>query len=77
MFHTTNSNPYERPLADALPVTKRTPDPKLTRTDLEIVNIRIARDENPPVVTGVVRNNTNRNVDSATVIFDVADDAGV
>jgi hypothetical protein len=78
MFHFSKADPYEHPLADAQPVpdTKPTPDPKLTPTDLEVINIRIAKDENPPVVTGMVRNNTSQKVDSAEVSFYLADDRG-
>jgi|ERR1700722_8982723 len=78
MFRSTKADPYERPPTEAppAPVVKRRPDPKLTPTDLEVVNIRIVTDENPPVVTGTIRNNTNQKVDSAEVSFDVADSRG-
>jgi hypothetical protein len=78
MFHLTKVDPYEHPLTEAQAVsdTKPTPDPKLAPTDLEVVDIHIARDENPPVVTGVVRNNTNQKVDSVEVSFFLADDGG-
>jgi hypothetical protein len=78
MFHFTKVDPYEHPLADAQPVsdTKPAPDPKLSRTDLEVINIHISKDENPPVVTGIIRNNTNQKVDSAVVSFYLADERG-
>jgi hypothetical protein len=78
MFHFSKVDPYEHPLAEAQPArdTKPTPDPKLTRTDLEVINIHIARDENPPVVTGILRNNTSQKVDSVEVSFYLADGRG-
>jgi len=75
----------ERPLAEAPPLNEAPPwavpqkpfrDPVSASTDLEVVNIRIARDANPPVVTGIVRNKTNRKVDSAEVSYYLADNAG-
>jgi hypothetical protein len=78
MFHLTKADPYERPPTETAPApeVKRRPALNLTPTDLEVVNIRIAADENPPVVTGVIRNNTNQKVDSAEVSFDLADGRG-
>src|ERR1039457_6373800 len=61
-FHKVD--PDERPPAEApapaeapppAAPQKPLPDPISTSTDLEVVNIRIARDAHPPVVTGIVR----------------------
>ena len=76
-LHFGNVNPYEHTLAEApLPAPKHTPDPKLSPADLEVVDIRIAKDIDPPVVTGVVRNNTSRKIDSAEVTYYLADNNG-
>jgi len=78
-LHFRKANPYEHPLAEApapAPAPKQTSDTKLAPSDLEVVNIRIAKDVNPPVVTGLVRNNTGRKVDSAEVTFYLADNDG-
>jgi hypothetical protein len=78
-------DPYEHPPTEAPPPAEapaqaappnRLPDPISASTDLEVVNIRIARDAHPPVVTGMVRNKTNRKVDSAEVSYYLADTAG-
>lgn len=79
VFRFHKVNPYEHSpteaLAPAVP-QKRMPDPVLAPADLEVVNIRIAKDAHPPVVTGVVRNNTNQKVDSAEVSYYLADTDG-
>lgn len=41
-----------------------------------MVNIRIARDVRPPVVTGTVRNNSNHKVASAEVSYYLANTQG-
>lgn len=51
-------------------------DPISASTDLEVVNMRIARDTHPPFVMGVVRNTTGRKIDSADVSYYLADAAG-
>jgi len=69
----------EHPPAEAPPPAapeKPLPDSIVVSTDLEVVNMRIARDAHPPVVTGIVRNKTNRKVDSAEVSYYFADAAG-
>jgi hypothetical protein len=78
MFHFTKADPYEHPLTEAQPGRdiRSTPDLKLVPTDLEVINIRIAKDENPPGVTGIIRNNTNHKVDSAEVSFYLSDERG-
>ena len=43
---------------------------------LDVVNLRIARDAHPPVVTGTVRNKTGRKINSAEVSYYFADTAG-
>lgn len=73
------ANPYEHVLAEAptqAPVPKSAPEPKSAPTDLEVLNIRIAKDVNPPVVTGFLRNNTSQKVASAEVTFYLADSDG-
>jgi hypothetical protein len=72
-------DPYEHPaMEQPAPVAprKRLPDPILESTDLEVVNIHIARDARSAVVTGVVRNNTGEKVDSAEVSYYLADTEG-
>ncbi len=79
VFRFHKADPYEHPVADApAPVTpkQKLPDPVLASSDLEVVNIKIARDAHPPVVTGVVRNNTGEKVDSAEVSYYLADNEG-
>ncbi|MGA2588771.1 MAG: FxLYD domain-containing protein [Bryobacteraceae bacterium] len=76
-LHFGTVNPYEHTLAEAaLPAPKQTSDPKLAPADLEVINIRIAKDINPPVVTGTVRNNTSRKINSAEVTYYLADNSG-
>jgi hypothetical protein len=72
-------DPYEHPLAEAptpASTAGRVPDTKPGHTDLEVINIRIARNVTPPAVTGIVRNNTDDKVDSAEVTYYLADDQG-
>jgi hypothetical protein len=79
LFRIHAVDPFERPPTEAAPPVapqKRLPEPKLTVADLEVVNIRIAKDAHPPMVTGVVRNNTNEKVDSAEVSYYLADNQG-
>jgi hypothetical protein len=77
-FHKVGA--YEHPVAEPAPPAavpqQRTPDPVLAAEGLEVVNIRIARDARPPVVTGIVRNNSNREVASAEVSYYLADTQG-
>jgi hypothetical protein len=70
LFRFHKVDPYEHPPTEAPPPVapqKRLPDPILAPADLEVVNIRIARNPHATEVTGVVRNNTNQKVDSAEV----------
>jgi hypothetical protein len=71
--------PDDRPPAEApVPAAQQKPqlDTISTSTDLEVVNMRIARDTHPPLVSGVVRNTTNHKVDSASVSYYLADASG-
>jgi len=79
LFRFHKADPYEHPPTEApVPAVpqKRLPDPILAPADLEVVNIRIARDPHAAVVTGIVRNNTNRKVESAEVSYYLADTEG-
>jgi hypothetical protein len=79
LFRFHDVDPYEHPLAETtVPAVskKRLPDPIVAPADLEVINIRIAKDAKPPAVTGVVRNNTNQKVDSAEVSYYLADTEG-
>jgi len=84
MFHFTRVDPYEHPLTEVPPApdlkpmssASPAPDTMAAANGLEVVNIHIARDENPPVVTGMVRNNTSQKVESAMVSFYLADRRG-
>jgi hypothetical protein len=78
-------DPYGQPPSEAAPVAdaaapsatgKPSPDPVLGSTDLEVLNIRIARDAHSPVVTGIVRNKTDRKVDKAEVSYFLVDREG-
>ena len=66
------------PVPDASPAAVQKPsfDAITASTDLEVVNLRIARDSHPPAVTGTVRNKTGRKVESAEVSYYFADTAG-
>jgi hypothetical protein len=76
-LHFRDVNPYEHTLAEAAPpAPKQTSDPKLPPADLEVVDLRIAKDIDPPVVTGIVRNNTSRKINSAEVTYYLADNSG-
>jgi hypothetical protein len=77
-FRLRRVDPYEHPAAEAQTSTApgpRLPDPKLA-AELEVVNIRIVRDARSPLVTGVVRNNTNAKVGAAEVSYYLADKDG-
>ncbi|MGO4883281.1 MAG: FxLYD domain-containing protein [Bryobacteraceae bacterium] len=80
LFRFHKIDPFEHPLtevqAPAAVTLKHVPDPVLSRTDLEVVNIRITKDARQPVVTGTVRNNTDQKVDSAEVSYYLADTEG-
>lgn len=79
LFRLHKADPFGHPAVETpAPVAakQRLPDPKLTPTDVEVVDIRIAKDNRPPSVTGIVRNNTNRNVNSAEVTYFLADRDG-
>ena len=76
-FHKVEAD--QRPPAEVPPPAapqRASSDPVSASTDLEVVNIRIARDVHPPEVTGTVRNRTDRKVDSAEVSYYLADAAG-
>jgi hypothetical protein len=74
-FHLNKADPYEHPLKEVAPkvASKPLPDPKLAPKDLDVINIRILTDVSPPVVTGIVRNNTGQDVESAEVSYYLAD----
>ena len=79
VFHFHKADPYEHPPAEAATAIvpqKRLPDPVLASADLEVVNIRISKDARPPMVSGLVRNNTGQKVDSAEVSYYLADTQG-
>jgi hypothetical protein len=77
LFRSHKADTFEHMASEAPAVPKKhLPDPILASSDLEVVNIRIARDAHPPVVTGVVRNNTSQKVESAEVSYYLADTEG-
>ncbi|MGC9945150.1 MAG: FxLYD domain-containing protein [Bryobacteraceae bacterium] len=79
LFRFHKVDPYEHPPTEATAPAapqKRLPDPILAPAELEVVNIRIARDSRATVVTGIVRNNTDQKVDSAEVSYYLADIEG-
>jgi hypothetical protein len=79
VFRLNKADPYYHPIAEAPPnaaAPQPAPDPKLLAGDLEVVNIRILKDVVPPVVTGIVRNNTSRDVGSAEITYYLADEQG-
>ena len=72
-------NPFEHPLKETQPTAvalKHVPDPVFAPTGLEVVSIRITKDAKEPVVTGIVRNNTDQKVASAQVSYYLADTDG-
>lgn len=76
-FHKVDG--FEQPVAETPPPAvpqKPLPDPILAAEGLEVVNIRIARDARPPVVTGTVRNNSDHQVASAQVSYYLANTQG-
>jgi hypothetical protein len=76
-FHKVEAD--QRPPVEAPPPAvpqKPLSGPVSASTDLEVVNIRISRDAHPAVVTGTVRNKTNRKISSAEVSYYFADAAG-
>ncbi len=79
VFRFRRADPYDHPSAEvpaASTAPKRLPDPVLNSAELEVVNIKIAKDARAPVVTGVVRNNSNQKVASAEVSYYLADTQG-
>lgn len=76
LLRLNKADPFEHPVVEAPARQKHLPDPKLAPTDVEVVEIRIARGSRPPLVTGIVRNNTDRKVDSAEVRYYLADRDG-
>lgn len=79
LFHLRHADPYAQPLAAASPppaANQPSPDPALKAGGLEVVQIRIAREVTPPVVIGLVRNNTNRKIASAAITYYLADSNG-
>ncbi len=78
LFRFRKVNPYEHTLREAAarPSSERLPELVLRPADLEVVNIRIAKDSGSPSVTGIFRNNTNQKVDSAEVTYYLADTDG-
>lgn len=77
-FHKVD-DPYDHTVAEAPPpvvAPKPVADPTLRATNLEVVNIRLMRDVDPPAVAGTVRNNTSQKVDSAEVSYYLADGQG-
>ncbi|MFN7992687.1 MAG: FxLYD domain-containing protein [Bryobacteraceae bacterium] len=75
-----NVNPYEHlaetPAPAPQPAPALRPDPASTPAGLEVLTIRIYRDSGPPVISGVVRNNTGKAVSSAMVTYFLADSGG-
>jgi hypothetical protein len=75
-------DPHENPPAEAetpepAAIQKPLPeDPISASTELEVVDLRIAKGAHPPLVTGTVRNATDRRVASAEVSYYLADAAG-
>jgi len=69
---------YDNSATEALsPAPKTQPlEPILSSEGLEVVNIRIDRAARPPVVTGIVRNNSERRVKSAEVRYYLGDAHG-
>jgi hypothetical protein len=78
VFRLHRVDPYEHPLAESLPASpqKRVADSKLGPADLEVVNLRISKDGREPIVTGVVRNNTDKKVTVAEISYYLADSGG-
>jgi hypothetical protein len=72
-FHKVN--PYQHAAA---PAATKAPEPHVVPAGeaLEVTNLRIARDVQPPVVTGEVRNNTDHAVHSAEITYLLADNNG-
>ncbi|MGA2741361.1 MAG: FxLYD domain-containing protein [Bryobacteraceae bacterium] len=77
--------PYENPATEtasepetaAPAATQRpAPDPISASAELDVVNLRIVKDTRSPVVTGTVRNKTERRIASAEVSYYLADAAG-
>ncbi len=69
--HTAAVEPAEPPLPQ-----KRLSYTVYTSSDLDVVNLRIARESHPASITGLVRNNTSQTVASANVTCYLADGAG-
>jgi hypothetical protein len=78
MFRLNNVDPYEHSVAETAPPAppKIAADPKLNRPDLEVLNIQFIQAPGKPVVSGIVRNNTDRIVDSAEVSYYLSDSRG-
>jgi len=78
-FRFRKMDTYDHPVAEnpspAAP-QKQLPDPILASEGLEAVDVRIERDAHPPVVTGMVRNNSDRRVDAAEVRYYLANAKG-
>ena len=79
LFRFHKADAYDQPVAEAPPpaiASRPVPDPTLRDTNREVVNIRLVRDVDPPVVTGTVRNSTSQKVGSAEVSYYLADSQG-
>jgi len=72
--HSRPADSLEHALNETIPALAEEPSPapKLTPKDFEVVDLRILRDQNPPMIAGLVRNNTNRSVSSVEVSYYLA-----
>jgi hypothetical protein len=70
--------PVEPTLAEIASSTLKLPvDLKIDKNkDLEVIEVRIDNQSNPPVVTGVLRNRSSKMFTSAEISFDLTDDDG-
>jgi hypothetical protein len=79
MLRWNRADPYQPPLAAtpaAAPAPQHLPDFRATPAPLEVLNIRIHPDAVPPAVTGLVRNNTSREIGPVTVTYYLANQEG-
>ena len=79
LFRFHRVDPDYHSLAEAPPpaiAPKPVSDPTLRAANLEVVDIRLIGDVDPPMVTGTIRNNTSEEVDSVEVSYYLADGQG-
>jgi hypothetical protein len=76
VFQLRRANPYDHPGSAEPAATAPDPATEPTEKEMEVSNLRIARDVKPPIITGEFRNNSDHLIHSAEITYFIADNNG-